>query len=198
MRKKYIIFTLVLALFFGGSSFALAQEEKNTPDPEIEQLLIQLQELYEQIRALNEQIQQLRQQQRTLQQEMFQLTRQLQEGMRGEDVEVLQQLLATDPEIYPEGLVTGYFGPLTKIAVRRFQKMAGIDQAGRVGPQTMVRINQILNEGVGPQSHIPPGLLKAPGINRLLSGAHPHYPFSFDDEFVTPTEDEVFEEDEEE
>jgi len=192
MNKKYIIFVLVLALFFGGTSFVSAQEE-SAPDPELEQLLIQLQDLYEQIEMLREQIQSLRQQQQALHQEMLQLTRELQEGMQGEDIEALQQLLATNPEIYPEGLVTGYFGPLTKAAVKRFQKMAGIDQAGRVGPQTLVRVNQILCEGgVGKKGHVPPGLLKAPGINRLLGGAHPHYPFSFDFECVSPTQAEVF------
>ena len=192
MRKKYIIFALVFALFFGGASLISAQEEDNS-DPELDQLLLQLQALIEQIQELQEQIQNLRAQQRALQQEMFQLTRQLQEGMQGEDVESLQELLATDPEVYPEGLVTGYFGPLTKAAVKRFQKKAGIEQAGRVGPQTLVRVNQILCEGgVGKKGHVPPGLLKAPGIHRLLGGAHPHYPFSFDFECVSPTQAEVF------
>ena len=191
MKKKYIIFALVLALFFGGVSLISAQEE-DTPDPELEQLLLQLQALREQIQELQQQIQNLRAQQRALQQEIFQLTRELQEGMQGADVEALQELLATDPEIYPEGLVTGYFGPLTKGAVKRFQKMAGIEQAGRVGPQTLVRVNQILCEGVGKKGHIPPGLLKSPGINRLLGGAHPHYPFNFDYECVTPTQSEIF------
>lgn len=40
----------------------------------------------------------------------------------GDKVELLQAWLAKDPEIYPEGLVTGWFGPLTKAAVIRFQE----------------------------------------------------------------------------
>lgn len=147
MIKKYAIFILAFALFFGGVSFACAQEE-NDADPTMEQLLEQIQMLREQIQMFQEQIQQLREQQRTLHQEVLTLTRQLREGMQGEDVKLLQQTLATDPEIYPEGLVTGYFGPLTKGAVKRFQAKAGIEQVGSVGPQTLERINQIFEEGV--------------------------------------------------
>ena len=40
----------------------------------------------------------------------------------GDDVKLLQTWLAKDSEVYPEGLVTGWFGPLTKKAVIRFQE----------------------------------------------------------------------------
>jgi peptidoglycan hydrolase-like protein with peptidoglycan-binding domain len=53
-------------------------------------------------------------------------------GSRGVIVEYLQKLLATDPEIYPEGLVTGYFGPLTEAALIRFQKANNIPATGKV------------------------------------------------------------------
>ena len=176
MIKKYIIFTLTLAFLFGGILFVSAEEENNNTagEPTVQQLLAQIQALTAQIQTLQQQVQHLMVQQQTLEEEVLALTRQLQEGMRGEDVKALQQMLATDPEIYPEGLITGYFGPMTKRAVQRFQKKAGIDQAGRVGPQTLWRVNQILNEGgVGPKGHIPPGLLKAPGIQRLMGEKHP-------------------------
>ena len=69
------------------------------------------------------------------------LYRQLQLGMRGGDVSDLQAFLATDVTIYPQGLVTGYFGFLTKAAVSNFQVRNGIANVGRVGPQTMAAIN---------------------------------------------------------
>lgn len=69
------------------------------------------------------------------------LTRQLQIGMSGADVSQLQTFLAEDPSVYPQGLVTGYFGSLTKAAVARFQLKNGISAIGRVGPQTMAAIN---------------------------------------------------------
>ncbi len=53
-------------------------------------------------------------------------------GTRGAVVEYLQKLLATDPQLYPEGLVTGYYGPLTESAVKRFQAANNIPQTGTV------------------------------------------------------------------
>jgi peptidoglycan hydrolase-like protein with peptidoglycan-binding domain/N-acetylmuramoyl-L-alanine amidase len=57
------------------------------------------------------------------------------------EVTKLQTLLAKDTSIYPEGKVTGYFGPSTKRAVQSFQTKKGITTPtsagyGRVGPIT--------------------------------------------------------------
>ena len=54
------------------------------------------------------------------------LYRQLQVGSRGADVSSLQTFLAEDPSVYPQGLVTGYFGFLTKSAVSNFQSNNGM------------------------------------------------------------------------
>ena len=181
--KKYIISILAIVLFLGGASFAFAQEE-DTADPTIQQLIIQIEALKEQIEMLREQMQQLVKQQQILKEGVLTITRQLEEGMQGEDVKKLQQLLSTDPEIYPEGLITGYFGPKTRRAVEKFQERAGVDQVGRVGPQTLARINEIFQYGVegkgaGLELHgevlVPPGLLRAPGIIRLMGEAHPRF-----------------------
>ena len=61
-------------------------------------------------------------------------------------VRCLQQFLKNQgQDIYPEGLVTGNFGVLTKSAVIRFQKEYQIFQTGFVGIITRTKINQILN-----------------------------------------------------
>jgi peptidoglycan hydrolase-like protein with peptidoglycan-binding domain len=75
------------------------------------------------------------------------LYRQLEIGMRGSDVSTLQTFLARDNTIYPQGLVTGYFGGLTKSAVSNFQARNGISTVGRVGPITMNAINAQMNGG---------------------------------------------------
>ncbi len=83
------------------------------------------------------------------------MTRQLQLGMSGSDVSELQMFLAKDISVYPSGLVTGYFGGLTKAAVERFQSKNGIVSSGtqsttgygRVGPTTMALINAQMNGG---------------------------------------------------
>ena len=78
-----------------------------------------------------------------------QLTGQLDYGQTSVDVRNLQIFLASNPSIYPQGLVTGYFGPLTKSAVMNFQNAYGISQVGRVGPQTLAKINSLIASGVG-------------------------------------------------
>jgi len=83
------------------------------------------------------------------------ITRNLFLGQRGPEVSCLQEFLKLQgPEIYPEGLVTGYFGPLTKRAVVRFQekywqeilKPWGLTKGtGFVGQTTRAKIEQLLS-----------------------------------------------------
>lgn len=77
-----------------------------------------------------------------------QLTQQLDFGEKNADVTSLQEFLAASPDIYPQGLVTGYFGSLTRAAVIRFQAQYGLAQAGRVGPLTLAKINSLMGSGV--------------------------------------------------
>ncbi len=58
----------------------------------------------------------------------------------GGDVSRLQQFLAADPVLYPEGLVTGFYGPATTRAVGRYQVSKGLPNTGTVGPQTLAII----------------------------------------------------------
>lgn len=72
-------------------------------------------------------------------------------GSTGTDVRRLQEFLAKDTSVYPEGLATGYFGKLTEDAVKRFQEKNGIEQAGVVGPKTREVLNALsAGEAVAP------------------------------------------------
>jgi peptidoglycan hydrolase-like protein with peptidoglycan-binding domain len=75
------------------------------------------------------------------------LTSTLRVGSRGTQVTQLQNFLSTSPAIYPEALVTGYFGSLTKAAVIRFQNANQLVADGIVGPITRARINTEIGEG---------------------------------------------------
>lgn len=76
----------------------------------------------------------------------FQLSINLQFGASNDDVKCLQAFLKSQGSgIYPEGLVTGNFGNLTRLAVIRFQEKYGIMQTGFVGILTRTKINQFLN-----------------------------------------------------
>lgn len=89
-------------------------------------------------------------------------------GARGEDVTRLQQLLASDSSIYPEGLVSGYFGNLTVKAVRAFQAKYGISQVGRVGPATRAKLSEIFGAGQPPAAVPTPATPPAVGLTREI------------------------------
>ncbi len=70
-------------------------------------------------------------------------------GSKGDDVKRLQQLLAQDKEIYPEGQATGYLGNLTRNAIRKFQLKYGVIKKatdagnGNLGPKTRAKLTEI-------------------------------------------------------
>jgi hypothetical protein len=75
------------------------------------------------------------------------------------EVRRLQEFLAKDKSIYPEGLVTGFFGPLTLDAVKRFQTKYATDilvpwgitiPTGYVFETTIAKINELYCERVSP------------------------------------------------
>lgn len=74
--------------------------------------------------------------------------RPLKRGMSGDDIRRLQQFLAQDVTVYPEGIVTGYYGALTEVAVKRWQVKYNIVSGGTpsttgygvVGPRTAAAI----------------------------------------------------------
>ena len=72
---------------------------------------------------------------------------QMQLGMQNPEVTKLQIFLAAEPAIYPSGLVTGYYGPLTAEAVRQFQVSYGLPVVGRVGPLTLAAMNTVVTSG---------------------------------------------------
>jgi len=83
-------------------------------------------------------------------------TKNLSKGMKDAEVTTLQQVLKTDSSVYPEGLVTGYFGSLTESAVKKFQAKYGIDQVGTVGPVTRAKLNALYC-GTAQQTSSPSG-----------------------------------------
>ena len=79
----------------------------------------------------------------------YTFTKQLSRGSRGADVTALQQFLAINSAIYPEGTVSGFYGALTAQAVGRFQIKYNLAKAGdagfgQVGPKTRAKLNSIV------------------------------------------------------
>lgn len=81
-------------------------------------------------------------------------TRNITVGATGSDVKCLQAVLnqSSSTQVATTGAgspgnETSYFGPLTLVAVRKFQAENGMTPANQVGPMTRARLNQILSSG---------------------------------------------------
>jgi len=173
MNNKLGFYALLIGVAFSVPTMSFAQG--STADA----LLATIATLQQQILDLQTQLVALqKQKQETLQE----LVRTMTFGTHGEDVKTLQLLLAGDPSIYPEGIFSGYFGPLTAKAVKKFQEKNGIEQVGFVGPKTLKKLNEKLKESsiivVGDGQAItasttctilPPGHYIAPGWNKKMN-----------------------------
>jgi peptidoglycan hydrolase-like protein with peptidoglycan-binding domain len=97
----------------------------------------------------------------------------IQKGAKGDSVKLLQALLAADASIYPEGIISGYYGALTAMAVQRFQKKHNLETVGFIGPKTLLKIHgelastslgvEVRNGSSQPCAIVPPGHLIAKG-----------------------------------
>lgn len=58
-------------------------------------------------------------------------------GTTSSSVLELQNILKSDPSIYPQGLATGFYGPATQAAIKRLQAKYGLPQTGIVDQATL-------------------------------------------------------------
>lgn len=71
------------------------------------------------------------------------IKRTLVRGARGEDVRMLQEFLAKDKDVYPEGIASGFFGPSTEAALKRWQKKQGLNPVGVFGLQSRAKLQEM-------------------------------------------------------
>ncbi len=191
-KKNVIIGSLIVFLFPVATLFAAPPPPASAQSSEeiIRNLQAQIELLKAQISVLKEELKTTQQQAAATQKETaavkeevasakqeiaevkheLQLTRSLQRGAKGDDVRKLQEFLAEKfSDLYPEGLITGFFGPATEAAIKKLQAQHGIEQVGFIGPKTLFKINELILEGAGESGKIPQGLLRAPGIQKKLN-----------------------------
>lgn len=137
--KKLLAGSLVVLMAVSAASPAMAVT--------VEELLAQIAALQAQLAAL--------QGQQSGGSYVGVLTKTLKQGMTDPEVRILQEGLAKDSSVYPQGLVTGHFGPLTKAAVVRFQEKyaseilapVGLTRGtGVVGPSTRAKFNALYGQ----------------------------------------------------
>jgi len=116
-------------------------------------------DVYAEIKTLTAKIAELQKQLSDLTKEVRTVLKEgLKEGMTDADVERIQKLLATDTTIYPEGKITGFFGPLTKEALKRFQKRHGMTEDGSINKDTRALLEKYFKENKGiPKAFIKTG-----------------------------------------
>jgi len=115
--------------------------DSQTEQQIIEKLTKQIEELKRQVASLQLQLAMLQTNQGNSSCSVF--SADLYYGMNSNQVKCLQQFLANlGSDIYPEKLITGYYGPLTTAAVKRYQAMKNIIQTGYFGPLTRTKVNQ--------------------------------------------------------
>ncbi|KKR45511.1 MAG: Alpha amylase catalytic region [Parcubacteria group bacterium GW2011_GWA2_40_14] len=166
MSKKLLV-TVVLTLVFILPVFTFAQTTTKSEKSLILQLQEQIKTLQVQITNLTKQLEGQKKEIETIKTEVA-FSKTLQKGMSGDEVKKLQTFLKQFPDIYPEGLVTGYYGLRTEAAVRKLQEKQGIEAIGIVGPKTLSKLNELVTEGAGSSETIPPGLLTAPGVAKKV------------------------------
>jgi peptidoglycan hydrolase-like protein with peptidoglycan-binding domain len=86
------------------------------------------------------------------------LTDDLSYGATNDSITKIQKLFATDSEIYGDGTISGFFGPKTQDALRRFQVRFGLDPVGVVGPSTKAILEAFMAKY--PNDTYPTGVLK--------------------------------------
>jgi hypothetical protein len=160
--KQLIAGVLFVALATVAVSPAAVRAQTTTATTDVSSLITLLQSLMKQVEDLQKQLSSLRGEVREVRAE---LRDGLREGVENDDVKKIQELLATDPAIYPKGLVSGYYGPLTKEAVKAFQKRHSLTETGEVDTETKALLLEYFKENNG---KVPPGLLRAPGIDKKI------------------------------
>lgn len=156
---RLISFTVIAVLVASSAGMpSLASATTQSPS-EVASLLATLQA---KIEALQKELAALRAQRK----ELLAFKQELRQGMSGDEVRSLQKILATDPSLYPGGLITGFYGPLTATAVSRLQAKLKLESRGVMDEATQAALNALLADLAVSDDGIPPGLLVS-GLARI-------------------------------
>ncbi len=148
MKKLIISGLFCSVLVLGGFQVASAQETTVTSNTS---LSAKIQDLMKLIADLQTRLAEAKG-------EVKELVADLEEGAQGEDIKKVQEVLATDPSIFSVK-PTGYFGTITKEALKKFQERYGLEVTGKLDEGTREAIKELRKDGV-----VAPGLLQSAAV----------------------------------
>ncbi len=187
MKKIVVSGVLSTLMVLGGAQVASAQEATTTsatPKTQAE-MLAQIQSLMKLIADLQAKLAQVKG-------EVEELTKDLAVGAKDDDVLKIQEILASDPTLF--GVKpTGYFGPMTEEALKKFQERYGLEVTGKLDEATRAVMKELRKERKN--GMVPPGLIKSDEVKerikmRLLEKWDKKHDDDMDDEDELEDEDE--------
>lgn len=151
MKKFIIAGTFCAVALLGGGQAALAEETTTTTTTSSTEMLAKIQDLMKMIADLQAKLS-------VLKGEVQELTKDLAIGAQDDDVKKIQEILASDPSLF--GVKpTGYYGPLTEAAIKKFQENYGLPVTGIVDEATREVMKELRKERKN--GDVPPGLVKS-------------------------------------
>ena len=149
-----IVAALILSVVVGVGTASAATTTPSTTMSQLEVLLKRIAELQAQLAASRGEVADI-------------LKSDYAEGAQNDDIKKVQELLATDSSLYPGGRVTGFFGPMTRAAIERFQERNGLEVTGRLDEPTRALIKELYRERQN--GNFPPGLLQSTEVRERVS-----------------------------
>ena len=163
IMKKFIIGAAFCTLAaFGGSQAAFAETVTTTSEATITSAKPSLSDMMAQIQQLMKLIADLKAKLTDAQGQIQFLAHDLGIGAKGDDVLKAQELLASDPSIF-HVKPTGFFGPLTEEAIKKFQAQYNLPVTGKLDEATREAMKELRSENK--DGKVPPGFIKSKEVH---------------------------------
>ncbi|MEK7462137.1 MAG: peptidoglycan-binding domain-containing protein, partial [Patescibacteria group bacterium] len=182
MKKLIVSGVLCGVAALGTTQMALAEEVTTTTTTTSQSdMLSKIQELMKLIASLQEQI-------NAAKGAIQELATDLDLGAKNDDVLKAQEILASDPTLF--GVKpTGYFGPMTQEAIKKFQERYGLEVTGRLDEATRDVMKELRKERK--EGRVPFGLIKSGEVkDRILARLHAKWDHDDEDDDMDDDDDE--------
>ncbi len=166
MKNKFIVMIAIGVFVAGGVALMPGRSSADTDQSIFDKLQNQIQVLLKQVQDLQKQLELIRNGTTPVQPVIIQpiypvtpttpisivcpeLPKIIKFGQIGDEVKNIQKFLAQDKSVYPQGLTTGYFGPMTEKALEKFQKKYNLKETGELDDDTKDVLEKVIGPTIG-------------------------------------------------